>query len=51
MRKPKYAPLSQPINTCNYYARYKGIVRPKCNCVMCRELYVDNLGKRLSKED
>lgn len=34
---------------CKDYHNYKGIKRPTCRCLLCRELYIDNLEAKIKK--
>lgn len=36
-------------NACSYYNKYKGIRRPVCNCIACREKYIDILEDKILK--
>jgi len=34
---------------CKNFAKYKGKRRPKCRCLVCRDIYIDNLERKLRK--
>ena len=42
-----YIPKKAEIK-CNNYEKYKGKLKPKCNCLACRDLYIKKLKEQIN---